>query len=136
MIFLLLGIVLLFLVLRDVFQTVVVPRGTVTGFHIATPLVRSVLWPPFRYLTSKVKSPVWKAELLGWFGPFVILLLLTVWMSLLILAFSMLFYSVATEYSPALDSFISAIYVAGSSVLTLGVSDFSTTSIKVRASRE
>ncbi len=132
MIFLLSGMILLLLVLRDVFQTVIVPRGTVTSFHIATPLVRSVIWPPFRYVTSKVESPIWKAELLGWFGPFVVMLLLTVWMSLLILAFSLISYSVATEYSPALDSFPSAIYVAGSSVLTLGLSDFSSTSIKVR----
>jgi hypothetical protein len=124
MIFLLVGVALLILVLRDVFQSVVVPRGKVTAFRIAPFLVRNILWPPFRFAASKIASPVWRAEILGLFGPIVLIKLLTVWISLLICAYGLVTFALAREYSPPLESFFAALYVAGSSVLTLGAGEY------------
>jgi len=124
MILLLLGLALLILTLRDVFQTVVVPRGKVTGFHIAPALVHYILWPSVRCLASGITSPVWKTEVLALFAPFVLMTLLTIWMSLLICAFGLISFALAKDYSPALESLSTALYVAGSSVLTLGSGEY------------
>jgi len=132
MILLILGLALLALVLRDVFQTVVVPRGKASNFRIAPVLVRNVFWPSFRYAASRTKSPVWKVELLGLFAPFVLMMLLTVWIGLLICAFGLISFALSREYSPALDSLSTAIYVSGSSVLTLGSAEYVNKSAKVR----
>lgn len=123
MIFQLLGAALLFIILRDVIQTVVVPRGKMTRFHFAPQLVRRILWPPFRLLTSLIKSAVWKQEILGMFAPVVLMTLLTIWASLLVGAFALEFFALRTEFSPQIDSFDSSLFVAGTSFLTLGSAD-------------
>lgn len=124
MIFLLLGVFLLVLVLRDVFQTVVVPRGKVHTLRFAPILVRQIVWPFIRLFGSRIQSPVWKAEILGLFGPFILVLLLTVWISLIICGFGLISFSLAKQYTPPLDSFVSALYLAGSYVMTVGSSDY------------
>jgi Ion channel len=119
-----LGLAVLFLVLRDVFQTVLVARGKATNLRIATALVRHVLWPPYCWLAAKISAPVWKAEFLGIFAPLSFVMLLMVWISLLILGFGLILLAHAKELSPPIDSFFSALYVAGSYVLTLGCGDY------------
>lgn len=114
------GVTILVLVLRDVFQTVVVPLSMETPFRIAPFLVRNILWPLFRFAASRIKSPVWRAEILGLFGPFVFLILLVVWIGLLMTGFALVTFTLANQFSPHLDSLASAFYVAGASVLTMG----------------
>jgi hypothetical protein len=119
------GVILLIVVLVDVFQSVI-PRGTSSRYRLAPFLVRKVFWPPFQLLASMAESPRWKAEVLGVFAPFVLLMLLTTWISLLISAFGLIAYALAPDYVPPLDSPLTAIYVSGASVLTLGASEFTT----------
>ncbi len=119
-----LGLAILVLVLRDVFHTVLVPRGEVARFRLAPSLVRSILWTPHRWVAGKIRSPVWKAEFLGIFAPFAFVVLLTVWTSLLILGFALILFALSHDVSPAIESFLSALYVAGSFVLTIGCGDY------------
>jgi len=130
--FLIFGIALLVLVLRDIFQTVVVPRGKIAGYRIAPLLVHNLVWPPFRYAASKIGSAAWRAEVLGLFAPFVLVMLLTIWICLLIAAFGLIAFALDSNFSPPLDSLLTALYVSGSSVLTLGASEFTTKSTAAR----
>jgi len=82
------------------------------------------MWPLVRQAASKLPSPIWTVEILGFFGPFIIMLLLTTWISLIVCAYGLIAFSLANQYSPPLDSFLSALYLAGSYVMTLGSSDF------------
>jgi hypothetical protein len=121
MIFAWLGVAVLVLAFRDVFQTVLVPRGSkAMNVTIAVILVRHCFWPPYRWLASKISSPVWKAEVLGMYAPFVLVILLMVWVSLLVLGFGLILFAFSKEMSPPIESLVSAFYVAGANVLTLG----------------
>ncbi len=119
----LLGLAMILLLLRDVFHSAV-PRGMSMRFSIAPFLVRTILWAPFFYIASKVKSPIWKAEILGLFPPTAILTVLAAWTYSLIAGIGLISFSLASEYSPPLDSLHTAIYFTGSAVLTLGSSEY------------
>jgi hypothetical protein len=132
MIFLFSGVAILLLVLRDVFQTVLVPRAKISEYRLAPLLVRYLLWPAFRRAAKIFSSPEWKAELLGAFAPFVIVVLLSVWTTLLVTSFALMSFALAANYSPPIDSPITALYVSGSSVLTLGGTEYIAKSNNVR----
>ena len=119
----LLGATLMFLVLRDVFNSVV-PRGMSTRFCLAPFLLHKIFWPPFLYLASKISSPVWKAEVLSLFAPFVVLILLIIWICLLATAFGFIALALGLHFSPPVNSLLNAIYVSAASVLTIGTSEF------------
>lgn len=118
------GLILLMLVLRDVFQTVLVPRAKGTNLRLAPFLVRSIVWPPYRWLAGNITAPVWQSEFLGIFAPFMIVILLTAWIVLLVVAFGLILLAHSKDMSPPLDSLSSAVYMAGSFVLTVGSSDY------------
>ncbi len=123
MLLFMLGMTLMVLVLRDVFYSVI-PRGMSTKFCIAPFLVHKIFWPPFIFIASKVASPAWKAEILSLFAPFFLLMLLIIWICLLATAFALISFPLALDYAPPLDSPLTAFYVSGASVLTLGASEF------------
>src|SRR5262249_20209094 len=62
-----LGLLLLFVTMRDVFQTVIVPRGYSNNLLVAPLLVRHILWPIFSFLSSKIPGPKWKTQILAKF---------------------------------------------------------------------
>lgn len=132
MILLILGAIILILVLRDVFETVVVPRETTTAFRIAPLVARNIAWPPYRQAASSIKSPLWRHEVLGMYGPLLIMMLLAIWICILIFGFGLIALSLAKEYSPHLESLNSALYVAGCSVLTLGCSEYAMKTTGIR----
>lgn len=115
----LLGVVLILLVLRDVFHSVV-PRGMSTRFCIAPLLVHRIFCPPFFFIASRISSPVLKAEVLSLFAPCAMLLLLIVWILLLAAAFGFIALALSSHYSPPVNSLLSAFYVSATYVLTIG----------------
>jgi len=129
MIFLILGSIIVLLTMRDVFQVVLVPRRT--SHTMSQPLVRKLLWPAYRFVFSKVPSSVWRAEILGVFAPLVLVFLLAIWVSFLSFGFGLILMAFARETSPPIESFPTAMYVAGSQVLTIG-SDYAGKTTVVR----
>jgi hypothetical protein len=111
-----LGLALAALTLRDVFETVIVPGGSRTMLRVAKRLVHLLL-------------PIWKAirgkrhGLSGAFAPLVLVLSFVLWIALLALAFGLMAYAMRSHYRPPLDSLSDAIYMVGSSIVTIGVSE-------------
>jgi hypothetical protein len=111
-----LGLALAALTLRDVFETVIVPGGSRTLLRVARRLVLVLL-------------PIWKAirgrrhGLSGAFAPLVLVLSFVIWIALLALAFGLMAYAMRGHYRPALQSLPDAIYMVGSSIVTIGVSE-------------
>ena len=109
------GLVLAGMVLRDVFDTVVVPGGSTTALRIAHRLIRVML-------------PVWKQVrgrrrgLSTAFAPFMLVSSFIVWMALLALAFGLMAFSARHHFQPPLKGFGEAVYLAGSSLVTVGLS--------------
>lgn len=110
------GLVLAGLTLLDVFETVVVPGGSKASLRVARRLVRVLL-------------PVWKAirgkrhGLSATFAPTILVLCFIIWMALLAFAFGLIAYSMRHHYQPPLKSLPDAIYMVGSSIVTIGVSE-------------
>jgi hypothetical protein len=103
------------MVLKDVFDTVVVPGGSRTSLRVAHRL-------------TVVSLPVWKRVrgrrrgLSGTFAPFVLVSCFVIWMALLALAFGMMSYAFRADFEPPLKSFFAAVYLVGSSLVTVGLS--------------
>jgi signal transduction histidine kinase len=110
------GGLLALLTLMDVFQTVVVPGGSKASLRVA----RRLVW---------VLLPVWKAVrgkrhgLSGAFAPLILVLSFIIWMSLLMAGFGFMAYALRHRFDPPLESIFEGMYVAGSSLVTVGVSE-------------
>jgi Ion channel len=125
------GLLLLAVVLYDVFETVVVPRRTEYKWRLAPPLI-FFLWPVWRVIGLRMQ-PAWRREnFLGTFAPFVIMLLLVVWVLSLVLGFGLVLHALADDFEPQPKDFMSAVYVAGSALLTIGFGDIVPTGVLAR----
>jgi hypothetical protein len=112
---LILGLILASLTLRDVFDTVVVPGGSRASLKVAHRLVFILL-------------PVWKAVrgrkrgLSTTFAPFVLVSCFVIWMGLLAIGFGLMAYALRSDFEPPLRGFGDAVYLCGSSLVTVGLS--------------
>jgi ion channel len=110
------GLVLAAMTLLDVFETVVVPGGSKASLKVAKRLVWGLL-------------PLWKAArgkrhgLSSAFAPLVLVLCFIIWMALLGLGFGLIAYAARDHFQPHLRSLPDAIYMVGSSIVTIGVSE-------------
>jgi hypothetical protein len=109
-----LGILLAWLTLRDVFDTVVVPGGSRASLQVTRRIGRALL-------------PLWKAVrgrrrgISHAFAPLVLVSSFVIWMSLLAVAFGLMAYAMRTRFVPALESLPEAIFMAGSAIVTIGL---------------
>ena len=109
---LIIGIALVLMTLRDVFETVVVPGGSKASLQVAHRLVR-VLLPLWRWLRPRRGiSPT--------FAPVLLVAAFVVWSTLMLLGFGLITDAVGDSFHPAIHSLPAGIYVAGSSMVTLG----------------
>lgn len=114
--FFLIGLALAAMTLTDVFETVVVPGGSTASLRIAKRLVWALL-------------PLWKAfrgkrhGLSGVFAPLILVLCFIVWMTLLALGFGLMAYAARNDFEPPLRSLFDAVYMVGSALVTIGVSE-------------
>jgi hypothetical protein len=112
---LLAGVALALLTLRDVFETVVVPGESRGMLRIARRIVFATLplWRGARARGGGISTS---------FAPFALVASFVVWMSLLTLAFGLMAHGLRDDFQPALSSFPQALYVAGSGLVTVGLS--------------
>jgi hypothetical protein len=116
------GLILAGLVLKDVFDTVVVPGGSRTSLRVAHRLVVTML-------------PVWKQVrgrrrgLSTAFAPFVLVSSFVAWMALLAIAFGLMAYALRADFQPRLKDFGDGVYLAGSSLVTVGLSQVNPTGL-------
>lgn len=107
------GLALAMFTLRDVFQTVVVPGESRSSLQVARRLVYLLL-------------PLWKMGrgrrrgLSGTFAPTILVLSFVTWMTLLMIGFGLMGWAARSRFEPPLSSFWEAVYVAGTSMVTVG----------------
>ncbi|MBV9527359.1 hypothetical protein [Sphingomonas sp.] len=112
---LLAGAALVLMTLRDVFDTVVVPGGSRTSLHVARRLLR-VMLPLWRWLRpGKGISTT--------FAPVLLVASFVTWAMLMVLGFGMMCDALGDRFDPPVRSLFEAIYLAGSSMVTLGPSN-------------
>jgi hypothetical protein len=107
------GVVLAAMTLRDVFETVVVPGGSRASLRVARRL-GAVLLPLWKAVRGKRRG------ISGGFAPVVLFGSFVIWITFLALAFGMMCYAARDLFKPPLTSLAEGIYVAGSSMMTVG----------------
>ncbi|WP_375391014.1 hypothetical protein [uncultured Sphingomonas sp.] len=113
------GLLLTGATLADIFATILVP-GQVEGQLRVGMRVRRATMPLARWSARGVRAPGSRPS--NTFAPGVFVISFGAWMLLLLAGYGLLFHAARALFSPALSA-PDAIYIAGSSLLTLGVSE-------------
>ena len=118
------GVWLVFLVLLDAFETVVLPRRVRRVFRLTTLFYRNT-WRPWSRIARLIKSPTIRESFLGYFGPLSLIFLLVLWAFGLILAFGLLHWGSGEHVQLSGESinFGTLLYLSGETFFTLGLGD-------------
>ncbi|TME03068.1 MAG: two pore domain potassium channel family protein [Chloroflexi bacterium] len=115
----LIGLLLVVGVLRDAFETIILPRR-VSGVRFSK-VFYVVSWKPWAAVARRMGSGDRRETLLSVYGPLSLLVLLILWGILLITGFALLLW--AANFDVSLSAF-GHLYVSGTSFTTLGIGDF------------
>ena len=119
-----LGIWLIFVVLLDAFETVVLPRRVRRVFRLTSVFYRNT-WRPWRGLAKIIKSPTIRESFLGYFGPLSLIVLLVLWAFGLVLGFALLHWGSGEHVQLGGEpiTFGTLLYLSGETFFTLGLGD-------------
>jgi hypothetical protein len=123
LIFFISGLIIICLVFYDVYHGVVSPRPAARAMRIAPLLIGRVAWLPYRNMALKIKNLETREDILGNFAAIMFLCLMLTWLSLLILGYGMIFWSLRENIHPTFQYFSEAMYFAGTCILTIGFGD-------------
>ena len=128
------GIAIIWAVLLDAFETVVLPRRVLRHFRLTAYFYRRT-WIPWRRVANWIKTPSRQQNFLGYFGPFSLILLLGFWAAGLILGFALIQYGIGghEQLSKEPLTFGKIVYHSGETFFTLGYGDIVPTSGGARA---
>jgi hypothetical protein len=128
------GVALIVLVLWDAFETMVLPRRIDRRFRLARLFFRA-LWFPWQTAARRASQVAPREWLLGIFGPISVLLLFTFWATLLIFSFALIYASPGVHLIVGghRANFGTALYMSGTSFVTLGLGDVAPTTGVARA---
>lgn len=117
------GIFLIVVALRDVFQAVVVPRAMNRRLRISAMLTTLLwkMWPTLAYRFYRDADA--REDFFAVFAPFSMIVLLVAWVAILIVGYGLVFFSIRSHLQPQPVSLGTAMYYAGSSLLTIGYGD-------------
>src|ERR1700691_863995 len=111
------GIVCLFAVLLDAFQTIILPRRASGRFRL-TRLFYIATWRPWAFVTRRLRDPRKRETVFSYYGPMSLIFLLVLWAGVMVVGFALIFYALG---SPFVDSsqgpgFQSDLYVSGTTI--------------------
>ena len=128
------GLVIIWVVLLDAFETVVLPRRVLRNFRLTAWFYRRT-WVPWSRIARRIKTASRKQNFLGYFGPLSLILLLGFWAAGLILGFALIQYGTGghEQLNRERLNFGKIIYHSGETFFTLGYGDIVPTSALARA---
>ena len=128
------GVAIIWVVLLDAFETVVLPRRVLRNFKLTAYFYRRI-WIPWRKIASSIKPTSRQQNFLGYFGPLSLILLLGFWASGLIFGFALIQYGMGghEQLSREQVNFGKLLYHSGETFFTLGYGDIVPTSGGARA---
>jgi hypothetical protein len=118
------GLVLLFVVLLDAFETIVLPRRVTRRVRLTRLFYRCTWWP-WSLLADRLPAGKRRESYLGFFGPLSLIILLAVWAVGLVVGFALLHYAAGSAVMAQQEtpSFLTDLYLSGTTLFTLGLGD-------------
>jgi hypothetical protein len=128
------GIIAIWVVLLDAFETVVLPRRVLRNFKLTAYFYRRT-WLPWRNVARRIKKTSRQQNFLGYFGPLSLILLLGFWAAVLIFGFALIQYGIGGHEQLSREplTFGKILYHSGETFFTLGYGDIVPTSPSARA---
>jgi hypothetical protein len=128
------GVIIIWVVLLDAFETVVLPRRVTRHFKLTAWFYRQT-WIPWRGVARRIKTTSRQQNFLGYFGPLSLILLLGFWATGLIFGFALMQRGIGghEQLSGEPLTFGKIVYHSGETFFTLGYGDIVPTSGGARA---
>jgi hypothetical protein len=116
------GFLVLFVVLWDAFETIILPRRVTRKLRLTRIYYRST-WRPWRALSRQLRRAKQRDLFLGFYGPLSLLFLLIVWATGLIVGFAILHWadSSAFQTTDGQVALTTDLYLSGSTFFSLGL---------------
>jgi len=122
---LILGVLCLFSVLLDAFETVILPRRATGRFRL-TRVLYGLTWLPWRWAAARVRHPRKRETMLSFYGPLSLMFLIGAWAGALVVGFALVFSAFPTAFIDPRGTahpFLSNLYASGTTIFTLGLGD-------------
>ncbi len=128
------GAIIIFIVLQDAFETVVLPRRVSRQFKLTAWFLRRT-WIPWSKIAARIRTSSRQQNFLGYYGPLSLIMLLAFWAASLIFGFGLLQYGIGghEQLNNETLTFGRIIYHSGETFFTLGYGDIVPTSSGARA---
>jgi len=127
------GLIIIWVVLLDAFETVVLPRRVTRHWRLTAWFYRRT-WIPWRKIAEHIRTASRQQNFLGYFGPLSLILLLAFWAMGLIFGFALLQFGFGGHelLSGERLTFFKIVYHSGETFFTLGYGDIVPTSAVAR----
>ena len=118
------GILCLFAVLLDAFQTIILPRRATGRFRL-TRIFYIVTWKPWVFFTTRLRQLRQREAAFSFYGPLSLIVLLAVWAGAMVIGFALIYYALGSPFNDVAQGpgFRSDLYVSGTTLFTLGLGD-------------
>lgn len=128
------GFALIFIILLDAFETIVLPRRVQRSFRLTAWFYRNT-WVPWARVAQHIHKPSRRESFLGYFGPLSLIFLLALWALGLIFGFACVQYGLGEhlQFGSEQITFGKLIYHSGETFFTLGYGDITPTNAAARA---
>jgi ion channel len=128
------GAIIIWVVLLDAFETVVLPRRVTRHFKLTAWFYRRT-WIPWKKVAGQIRTLSRQQSFLGYFGPLSLIMLLAFWAATLIIGFALLQYGIGGHEQLGNEpiTFGRIVYHSGETFFTLGYGDIVPTSSWARA---
>jgi hypothetical protein len=121
---LILGVVCVFVVLLDAFQTIILPRRA-TGPVRLTRLFYIATWRPWAFFAKRIRNARARETAFSFYGPLSLILLLALWAAIILFGFGLIYDGIGSPFFDTRQHYglWSDLYVSGTAIFTMGPTD-------------
>jgi hypothetical protein len=119
------GLLIIFMILWDAFETVILPRRVTRRIRLTSTFYRAT-WVPWRAAAQRMRRTKRREAFLSYYGPLSLLALFIVWFVGLVFGFALLHWGIGSALNAGPNqppSFETDLYMSGTTFFTLGLGD-------------